>query len=70
MRILADETLVENHPWISDPQDELERLEKQKQKEQEEFEKQQYDPFAPGQGQQKGGVNDGTDGGEKPEGEE
>lgn len=42
--ILSDETVVSQHPWVDDPQAELERLEKQKQKEQEEFEK-QYNPF-------------------------
>ncbi len=29
--ILSDETIVANHPWIDDPQHELERLNKQKQ---------------------------------------
>ena len=42
--VLSDETVVSQHPWVDDPQAELERLEKQKQKEQEEFEK-QYNPF-------------------------
>lgn len=28
--ILSDETIVANHPWVDDPQHELERLEKQK----------------------------------------
>lgn len=46
--ILSDETIIGQHPWIDDPQKELERLEKQQQKEQEETMK-QYDPF----GQQK-----------------
>lgn len=44
--ILSDETIISMHPWVDDPQLELDRLEKQKQKEQEEFEKQQgYNPF-------------------------
>lgn len=42
--ILSDETIISMHPWVDDPQKEMERLEKQKQKEQEEVEK-QYDPF-------------------------
>ena len=29
--IISDETLVANHPWVDDPQAELERLEQQKQ---------------------------------------
>lgn len=43
--ILSNETIIGQHPWVDDPQVELERLEKQKQKEQEELEK-QYDPFS------------------------
>lgn len=47
--ILSDETVIGQHPWVDDPQLEMERLEKQKQKEQEEMLK-QYDPFGqPGQ---------------------
>lgn len=42
--ILSDETIISMHPWVDDPQKEMERLEKQKQKEQEELAK-QYDPF-------------------------
>lgn len=64
MGILSDETIVGQHPWVDDPQQELERLEKQKQKEREEIEK-QYDPFAmqqqnpdPNRGNQGGGVGD------------
>lgn len=49
--ILSDETIVGQHPWIDDPQQELERLKKQKEEEQAEFEQQQgYNPF----GQQSG----------------
>ena len=61
--ILSDETVIGQHPWVDDPQKELERLEKQKQKEQEEFEK-QYNPFGqrnpadPNQGNQGGGVDE------------
>ena len=65
--ILSDETIIGMHPWIDDPQQELERLKKQKEEEQAELERQQeqaYNPF--GQtGQQKkppqsegGGVNE------------
>ncbi len=39
--ILSDETIVSQHPWVDDPQQELERLKKQKQ---EEFQ-QDYTPF-------------------------
>lgn len=34
--ILSDETIVSQHPWVDDPQQELERLEAQKEKEREE----------------------------------
>ncbi|MGN1481793.1 phage portal protein [Porcipelethomonas sp.] len=54
--ILSDETIVGQHPWVDDPQAELERLEKQKQKEQEEIQKQQYDPFASRQPGNESGV--------------
>lgn len=42
--ILSDETIVSMHPWISDPQEELKRLEKQREKEWEDIAK-QYEPF-------------------------
>ncbi len=29
--ILSDETLIAQHPWVTDPQAEMKRLEKQKQ---------------------------------------
>ena len=35
--IISDETLVANHPWVDDPQAELERLEEQKQKAMDEY---------------------------------
>ena len=35
--ILSDETIVANHPWVDDPQAELERLKKQKEEEMEQF---------------------------------
>lgn len=62
MTILSQETVVSQHPWVDDPQAELERLEKQKQKEQEEMAA-QYDPFGqmqkkdPNQDKQGGGVD-------------
>lgn len=43
--ILSDETIIGMHPWIDDPQQELERLKKQKEEEQAEFERQGYNPF-------------------------
>lgn len=67
LTVLSQETVIGQHPWVDDPQAELERLEKQKQKEQEEMAA-QYDPFGqmqqknpddPNQGNQGGGV-DGT----------
>ena len=42
--IISDETIISMHPWVNDPQAELERLENQKKKEQEELAA-QYDPF-------------------------
>ena len=45
--ILSDETIVGQHPWVDDPQQELDRLKKQKEEEQAEFER-QYNPFDSG----------------------
>lgn len=62
--ILSDETIIGMHPWIDDPQKELERLEKQREKEKQEMEAQSYNPFGnPQQGNQPpnkegGGVNE------------
>lgn len=42
--ILSDETIVSQHPWVNDPQLELQKLEKQKQKEEEEADR--NNPFA------------------------
>lgn len=39
--ILSDETIIGQHPWVDDPQRELERLKKQKEEAQAEF----YNPF-------------------------
>lgn len=41
--IISDETLVAQHPWIDDPQAELEKIAAQKEKEMATFE---YDPFS------------------------
>lgn len=43
--ILSNETIVGQHPWVDNPQQELERLEKQQEKEREEIKKEQYNPF-------------------------
>ncbi|MCI8604422.1 MAG: phage portal protein [Ruminiclostridium sp.] len=54
--ILLDETIVGQHPWVDDSQQEMERLKKQKEKAQKEFEAQQgYNPFAQ---KEKGGMNE------------
>lgn len=54
--ILSDETIVGQHPWVDDPQEELKRLKKQEEEAQEEFERQQgYNPF---EQKDKGGVNE------------
>ena len=45
--ILSDETIVANHPWVDDPQAELERLKKQKEEQQADLEA-QYSPFQQG----------------------
>lgn len=44
--VLSDETIVSMHPWVDDPEKEMQRLKKQKEEAQTEFEKQQnYNPF-------------------------
>lgn len=50
--ILSDETIIGQHPWVDDPQKELERLKKQQEKQQEEM----YNPFA--SQMYGGGIND------------
>ena len=30
--VISDETIIANHPWVDDPQKELERIEEEKQK--------------------------------------
>ena len=62
--ILSDETIIGQHPWVDDPQAEMERLEKQKQKEQEEFEK-QYDPFGLNKTKDPNNPDDPTQGGDE-----
>lgn len=57
--ILSDETIIGMHPWIDDPQQELERLQKQREKEQEEMQAQGYNPFNQQGNQQKGGDPNG-----------
>lgn len=55
--ILSDETIVAQHPWVDDPQFEINRLKKQKKDAQAEFERQQeYNPFK--QQDSDGGVNE------------
>lgn len=45
--ILSDETIIGQHPWVDDPQAELERLKKQKEEAQAEMEQHGYNPFNP-----------------------
>ena len=40
--LLSDETIISMHPWIDDPQLELERLKKQKEENQKEMEQQYF----------------------------
>lgn len=49
--ILSNETIVAQHPWVDDPQKELERLKKQKEEEQLE-----YNPFEPFQTDKEGEI--------------
>jgi SPP1 family phage portal protein len=44
LSVLSTETVIGQHPWVDDPQLEMERLEEEKKKAQEELE-QQYEPF-------------------------
>ncbi len=43
--ILSNQTLVAQHPWIKDVEDEMQKIEEEKQKAVEEIERQQYEPF-------------------------
>ncbi len=56
--MLSDETIISMHPWVDDPQLEMERLKKQKDEVQEEM-LAQYDPF--GQRQKQTGQEGGND---------
>ena len=56
--LLSDETIIANHPWVDDPQLELERLKKKKEEAQKEFEN-QYNPFK--QNPDEGGDLDGKE---------
>lgn len=42
--LISDETIIANHPWVNDPQVEMECLKKQKEEAQKEM-LAQYDPF-------------------------
>lgn len=44
--LLSEETIVAQHPWVDDPQAELERLKRQREEERQ----QEYDPFAAAEG--------------------
>lgn len=63
--ILSDETVISQHPWVDDPQAELERLKKQKEEAQKEM-LAQYDPFGTQNDDpdNKGDPNKGSQGGE------
>lgn len=56
--LISDETIIANHPWVDDPQAEMERLKKQKEEAQKEM-LAQYDPF--GTQQQGDGADDDPD---------
>lgn len=43
--ILSNQTLVAQHPWVKDVEDEMQKIEEEKQKAAEEIERQQYEPF-------------------------
>ena len=46
--VLSDETIIANHPWVDDPQAEMERIKKQKEENMEQY----ADAFNPATGQQ------------------
>lgn len=56
--ILSDETIIAKHPYVDDPQEEMERIKRQKEKEEEELKK-QYDPFDPEKKDRVGNSQDG-----------
>ena len=43
--ILSNQTLVAQHPWVEDVEDELQKIDEEKQRAVEEMERQQYDPW-------------------------
>jgi SPP1 family phage portal protein len=55
--ILSDETLVANHPWVDDPQKELERKKQEKEAAMAEYQN-AFNPVIPGQKGGQGGVVD------------
>lgn len=57
--IISDETIISMHPWVDDPQLEMERLKKQKEEAQKEM-LAQYDPFGT-QNQNGDGADDDPD---------
>ena len=69
--IISDETIIAMHPWVDDPQLEMERLKKRKEREQEEI-LSQYNPFgnqpqmnnADDESDNKGDQNNGNQGGD------
>ena len=56
--IVSDETLVSQHPWVDDPQAELERIAAQKEKEIDEYKNAFPQPADPNKGGQGGGVDE------------
>ena len=49
--ILSNETLIAQHPWVQNIEEELKKLERERKKEQEEFEQQQgYNPWGKNEG--------------------
>ncbi len=63
MDILSDETIIGQHPWIDNPQEEMERLKKQREKESAEQQAEidaQYNPFGK-HGSKKNPQNQGGD---------
>ena len=63
--IISDETIISMHPWVDDPQLEMERLKKQKEEAQKEM-LAQYDPFGTQNDDpdNKGDPSQGSQGGE------
>ena len=49
--VLSDETIIANHPWVDDPQAELERLQKQKEESMEQFDP-SFNPAVDGNGKE------------------